>query len=137
MLFTKVAHFAHAGRQLLVVVAQLGKPVRRRDLFRVVVENALQPPDITDRAKGRSTDLANALGERVGHGEDLVGLFVQQQMIIPELWPGHVPVAACRKRQCPQQGISIQERYIDYPFVRCTALKSAESNPKWSRPSHV
>jgi hypothetical protein len=51
------------------------KHVRRRDVFRVVVEDAPQPPDITDRAKGRSTDLANALGERVGHGGDLAGLF--------------------------------------------------------------
>ena len=36
--------------------------------------------------------LADALGDRVGHCENLVGLFIKQQMVVAEVRPAHVPV---------------------------------------------
>jgi hypothetical protein len=59
--------------------------VRRRDERRIIVENAPKTPDMTDRANGRAADFADALGDSVGHGKDLAGLLVQQQMIVPEV----------------------------------------------------
>ena len=39
-----------------------------------------------------AADFADALGDRVGHGKDLAGLLVQQQMIVPEVRSGRIPV---------------------------------------------
>ena len=41
---------------------------------------------------GLAAELAGAFGHGVGHGEDLVGLLVEQEMEVAEVRPGHVPV---------------------------------------------
>ena len=53
---------------------------------------ALQAADMADRAQRRAADLADALCERVGGSENLVGLLVKQQMIVAEMWTGDVPM---------------------------------------------
>src|SRR3954470_3393129 len=73
---------AHGSGKPLVVFAQLGQHVERRDVLGIVVEHTLQPRDVPDRAHGRAADLAHALGDRVGDGEDLVRLLVEQQVVI-------------------------------------------------------
>src|SRR5262249_31449041 len=78
--------------QLLVVVAQLREHVERRDEVRVVVEHALQPADVADRAQRGPADLAHALGDVVGGGEDLLALFVEEEMIVAEVRAGHMPM---------------------------------------------
>ena len=62
---------AHARGQLHVVVAQFRQHVERRDEVGIVVENALQPADVTDRAHRRAADLAHPLGDGIGGGQDL------------------------------------------------------------------
>ena len=37
-------------------------------------------------------DLAYPLGDCIGHCEQLIGLFVQQQMVVTEVRATHVPV---------------------------------------------
>ena len=76
----------------LVVVAQLGQHVERVDEVGVVVGDALQPRDMADRAERRAADLAHALGDVVGDGEDLVGLLVEEQVVVAEMRPAHVPM---------------------------------------------
>jgi len=64
-------------RHLLVVITQFGEHIHRRNKIRIVVHNALQAADVADRVQGRAADLANALGDRIGRGEDLVALLIQ------------------------------------------------------------
>jgi len=78
VLVAKVMRLAQVRRQLLVVLAQLGEKIQRRDEIRVVVQNALQTADVTDRAQGRAADLANAFSDGVSGGEDLVAVLVRQ-----------------------------------------------------------
>jgi len=60
--------------------------------FAVVIPNSLLSSDVSDRAKSIAAQLSAALGNRVGHGEQLIGMFVQQQMVIAEMRTTHVPV---------------------------------------------
>ena len=62
----------------------------------VLVGDALQAGDMADRAQGRAADLAYALGDGVGGGENLFALLVEQQVIIAEVRPGYVPVEILR-----------------------------------------
>src|SRR5882757_8870123 len=84
------------SRQLQVVVAQLGQHVQRRDIVRVVVEHALLARDLADGAQRGAADLAHALGDVVGRGKNLLGLLVEQQVVIPEMRPRHMPVEVLR-----------------------------------------
>src|SRR6266508_6978133 len=85
MLVAKAMRLAQIRYQLLVVVAQLGEHVQGRDEIRIVVEDTLQAADLADRPHGRAADLADALGNVIGGGEDLVGLLVQEKMIVAEV----------------------------------------------------
>jgi hypothetical protein len=87
---------AYARSQLLVVLAKLGKHVERRDEVGVVILDSLQGADVTDGAEGRAADLADALGDGVGCGKDLIGLLVQQQIVVAEMRPGDMPVEILR-----------------------------------------
>ena len=81
-----------AADEILVVVAQLRQHVLRRHVGGVVVLDALQARDLADRVQRDAADLAHALGQRVGHGEDLIALLVEQQVVVAEMRPAHVPV---------------------------------------------
>src|SRR5471032_2053653 len=48
--------------------------------------------DVPDRAQSRATDLAGALCDRIRHGKDLARLLVEQQVIVAEMRPAHMPV---------------------------------------------
>src|SRR5262245_47974989 len=47
---------------------------------------------MADRAQRGAADLADALGERVGGGEYLIAVLIEQQMVIAEVRPGNVPM---------------------------------------------
>src|SRR5215813_8618099 len=42
------------------------------------------------------TDFTGSLGDRVRHCKELVAMLVQEQMVVPEVWPAHVPVKILR-----------------------------------------
>jgi hypothetical protein len=44
----------------------------------------------------QAPDLANAFRDGVGHGEELLGVFIEKQMIIAEVMPAHMPVKVFR-----------------------------------------
>ena len=50
------------------------------------------PGDVADRAQRDAADLAHALGQLVGGGEDLLGLLVEQEMVVAEMRAADVPV---------------------------------------------
>jgi hypothetical protein len=96
--------FTHAARKLCVVVPQFRDHIERSHVLRIIVQDTLNPGDVTDRSKGRAADLSRALGQRIGHRENLFALIVEQQMIVPEMPAGHVPVKIL--------GFQIQRKHI-------------------------
>src|SRR5579872_1447548 len=83
---------AQAFDKGLVVGVELNEHVVRGDKLLIVVVDALQAGDMPDRADGSATDFTNALSDVVADGEDLRGLLVEEQMVIAEVRPAHMPV---------------------------------------------
>jgi hypothetical protein len=52
--------------------------------------------NIADGMERGSADLARAFGDIVRHREDLLGLLVEEQVVIAEVAPAHVPVKILR-----------------------------------------
>src|SRR5258708_34409053 len=52
--------------------------------------------DLADRSKRRAADLAHPFGDRIGHGKDLAGLLVEQEVVVAEMRPADVPVEVLR-----------------------------------------
>ena len=48
--------------------------------------------DLADGMDGGASELAGPLGDRVGHGKDLVALLVEQQVIVTKVLARHMPV---------------------------------------------
>ena len=92
MLVAQVVGLAQAGRQRLVVVTHLGQHVGGFHVLGVVVQHTLGACDVADRAQRAAADLADAFGQRVGHREQLLGLFVEHQVIVAKVRAAHVPV---------------------------------------------
>src|SRR6185437_10994780 len=65
--------------------------MRRHELLIVVLER-LQPCNVADRPQRQTADLAHPLGNVVGYPENLLGLFVEQQMVVAKVWSAHVPM---------------------------------------------
>ena len=87
-----LVRLAHRGRDRLVVVHQLAHHLAGGDELLVVVLDRLQLGDVADRAQRGAADLADALGDLVGGGEDRGGLLVEQQVVVAEMRPADVPV---------------------------------------------
>ena len=76
---------AHAAASALVVLAQLAQHVQRLNVLGVVVGARAAAAQLADGAYRRAADLAHALGDGVGDRENLVGLLVEQQVIVAEV----------------------------------------------------
>jgi len=87
VLLAKGMHLTQVCGQLAVVVSQLGKHVERRNKTCVIVENTLQARDLADRAKRGAANLANTFGDRICDGKDLIGLLIQETVIVAKMWP--------------------------------------------------
>ena len=85
MLVTNVVCFSQPGRQVFVVLAQFLQHVIGLNIRSIIIKHALQLRDLANLFDGRGTDLAHALGDRVGHAEDLVRLLVKQQVVVAEM----------------------------------------------------
>jgi hypothetical protein len=66
------------------------------DVFGVVIKDTLSARDLADRVQRESAKLSNALGDWIRHGKKLVGVLVEQQMVIAEMRAAHVPVEIFR-----------------------------------------
>ena len=49
-----------------------------------------------DRTKGSSADLADALGDGIRHGEKLVALLIEHEVIVAEVRTADMPVEVLR-----------------------------------------
>ena len=78
MLLAHAVHLAHCCNKLLVVVAEFRKHVERRDIFGIVVGNALQPCNLADGMQGALAYLADAFGNRIRCCVDLIRLLIEQ-----------------------------------------------------------
>ena len=84
--------FAHARDEVRIIALEFGEHIFGGDVGGVVIENALMAPDFADRMQSDAADFADALGNVVGHFENLAGLLIEQQMIVAEMRPAHVPM---------------------------------------------
>jgi len=60
MLAATAVRFAHARRQLLVLIARFRQHIQRDDAVGVIVQRALQPRNPADRAQRHAADLPHA-----------------------------------------------------------------------------
>jgi len=90
--------------QLAVVVGQFGQHAFGRDVLGVVVQQALGALNVTNGPDGGAADLAGALRNHVGGGEDLVTLLVQHQVVVAEVRAGQVPVEVL--------GLQVQREHV-------------------------
>src|SRR5260370_39122647 len=52
--------------------------------------------DAADRLDRKSANFSNSLGDLIRHGEKLVAMFVEQQVVVAEMRTAHVPVEIFR-----------------------------------------
>jgi predicted XRE-type DNA-binding protein len=83
---------SEASGQQLIVFPKLHEHVPGGNVLPVVIGNALKPGDVPDRMQGRSSDLSDTLGNRVGCSKYLPALFVQKQMVIAEMRSRYMPM---------------------------------------------
>src|SRR5438445_130386 len=84
MLVAHVVSLAKARGQRFVVIRQLSDHVQGLDVFRIVIEHALSSRNVADRSQRKSSDLSNSLRDWIGHGEKLIRVFVEEQLVIAD-----------------------------------------------------
>lgn len=99
--------------QLAVVVSQLGKHVERRNKMCDIVENTLQARYLANRAKRGATNLPNTFGDRICGRKDLIGLLIQELVIVAKMWAGDVPMEVL--------GFQVKGKHISKQNVECGA----------------
>src|SRR5581483_5245930 len=92
VLVAKLVRLAHRLGHGLVVVHELAEHFDRLHEVFVVIANALVLGDVADRAQRQSADLAHALRKLVGGPENLLGLFVEEQVVVAKMRAAHVPM---------------------------------------------
>src|ERR1700682_1861333 len=83
---------AHVLRQYRIIVPKFSYHVERLDIFGIVVRDTLKAGDLSDRANGGAAYLPGSFSNGIRHGEYLVTLVIQHQMILSEVRAGHMPV---------------------------------------------
>ena len=90
--FRELMTFAHGRRDHLVVGHQFAQHLVGRDKRFIVVLDVLQLGNVADGAERGAADVADALGDVVGRSQNLLGLLVEQQVIVAEVRTAHVPM---------------------------------------------
>ena len=97
--------------QLLVISAKLNKHVLRGNEFFVVVFQALVFRNVADRTERRPADLPRSFRDVVGHGEDLPGVLIKEQVIISKVNSSNVPMEIlCLQVKCENIGEQFAKR---------------------------
>ena len=95
---------AQAAGESAIVLRELREHVAGLHILCIVVRELLQPGDVTNRPERGFTQLAHALGNRIGHREQLVGMLIEQHVIVAEVRAAHVPMKVL--------GLEIQRKHI-------------------------
>src|SRR5258708_36177505 len=104
-------YLAHVPRQHRIVIAELDYHVEWFDVFSIVVRDALETRDLPDGAKACADDLPRPLGNGIRHGENLLALVIEQQMIVPEMRTRHMPMEIL--------GFEIQRKHVREEHHQC------------------
>ncbi len=96
VLFADFMRGAQESRQFPVVGMKLSKHVLRGGGFAVVVFQALVLCDVTNGVKRGPAEFSRSLGNIVRHIKDLLCVFIEQNVVIAEVAPSHVPVEIFR-----------------------------------------
>src|ERR1700733_4879715 len=83
---------AHVMRQFRIIVSKFSYHVERLDVLGFVVSDTLKARDLPDRANGGTAYLPGSFSNGIRHGEYLVALFIQHQMVVSKMRAGHMPV---------------------------------------------
>src|SRR5260370_23041592 len=89
-------HLAHVLRQGRIVVPEFSYHVERLNVFSIVIHDALKTRNLPDGADGCASQFPRSLSNGIRHGEKLVALIIEHQMIVPEMRARHVPVEVLR-----------------------------------------
>ena len=111
MIFRKLVRIAHILDLAFVVVHQLQQHVTRAHEIRIIVLDALKLCDVSEGADGGAAHFAHALGQNIDTLFDLPGLLVEQEVIIPEMRPGDVPVEVL--------GLDVEGKRIRQQRIQC------------------
>ena len=87
MFLAYAMRLTHVGSELLVILAQFREHRLRRNTVRVVVRQALPSSDIADGVQRICTDLPDALSERVCRSVYLLGVLIEQRVVIAKVRP--------------------------------------------------
>ena len=79
-----------------IISVKLGQHFFWGDEFGIVVFQRLVARDVADRTECSSAKFTRALRDLVGHGEELVGVIIQHQVVIAKVASSHVPVKVLR-----------------------------------------
>src|SRR5712672_948942 len=113
VLVAKGVRLTQVCGQLAVVISQLGKHVERRNKVCVIVENTLQARYLANRAKRGAPNLPNTFGDGICGREDLIGLLIQELVIVAKMWAGDVPMEVL--------GFQVKGKHISKQDVECGA----------------
>ena len=67
--------------------------VLRRHEISIIALDGLTARDISDRSNGCVARLSATLGDRIGGGEDICALLIEEQVVVPEVGSGDVAAA--------------------------------------------
>jgi hypothetical protein len=84
------------SHELQVVRAQFLQHFLGRDTFIIVVFKALVPGDIADGPEAFASSFARAFRNSVRHRKNLIGVLIQQKVIVTEMAACHMPVKIFR-----------------------------------------
>jgi hypothetical protein len=85
MLVADVVGLPHALGERQVIFLQLGQHVFGGDEIRIIVLDLLHPGDVADRADRCAADFAGSFRDFVRHRENLRGLLIKKEVIIPQM----------------------------------------------------
>jgi hypothetical protein len=111
-LIASAVHVTHNQPKTPIVVSQLAEHVLRTDEFRVVIANTPHSRDVSDGAKRRTADLTHPLGDRIRDRNDLIGLLIEQEVVVAEMRSAHVPVEVFRLQG---QSEHVRQQAIECP----------------------
>jgi hypothetical protein len=79
-------------RERFVVFHELTEHVDRIDVGRIVLGDPREAHDLADGADRHRAELPDSLGQDIDHRKELIGLLVEQKMVVTEMLPRHMPV---------------------------------------------
>lgn len=88
----EAVNFSQSGGEASIILAQFRQHIERLHVVGVVVEDPLRAGDVADGTDRRGSEFADPFGDRIGHAQQLIGVFIQHQVVIAEMRSAEMPV---------------------------------------------